>query len=145
MATSRRSAAVKKPKRKKAESVEQRQFVTQVYFFYPDLLCFHPANGGYRGVREAIGLKAEGVLAGIPDIYIDEARGGWFGLRLEFKKPGEQRAINGGLSDDQIKIRERLARKGYLIHTVYSCEEAMQRLHAYMTHPLTLGVISVSR
>lgn len=36
----------------------------------PDLLWFHPANGGFRNVREAGKLKAMGVRAGVADLAI---------------------------------------------------------------------------
>jgi hypothetical protein len=133
-----------KPKRKKAESSEQKAFVTQAYFFYPDVLLFHVANGGSRHAMEAVNLKNEGVLAGIPDIVIEEARGGAFGLRLEFKrpdlKPKTARAVIGGRSKEQVRIHDHLQRKGYKVETVYSCEEAMAHLDAYMAKPQTIGI-----
>lgn len=138
---------IKKPRRKKAESSEQKSFVTQVYFFYPDVLIFHVANGGSRHAREAAGLKQEGVLPGVPDIVIEEARGGAFGLRLEFKapnlRPKTSRAVKGGRSDAQIRIHDQLTRKGYLVFTVYSCAEAMEKLDAYMRRPATIGITPV--
>lgn len=142
--------ATVKPKRKlkKAESAEQKAFVTQTYFFYPDLLIFAVANGGSRHALEAVNLKNEGVLPGIPDIVIEEARGGSFGLRLEFKrpdlKPKTARAIAGGRSKDQVKIHDHLTRKGYLVFTVYSCAEAMDRLNAYMKLSPTIGFAALT-
>lgn len=34
----------------------------------PNLLWFHPANGGYRNPREAKKLKDMGVMPGVPDM-----------------------------------------------------------------------------
>lgn len=50
-------------------------------------LAYHTPNGGSRkgGAREGARLKAQGVRAGVPDVCIPIARGGYFGLYIEFK------------------------------------------------------------
>lgn len=52
-----------------SEHVEQREFVEWFRSQYPDLWIFAIPNGGKRGIREAARLKAEGVTAGVPDLY----------------------------------------------------------------------------
>jgi hypothetical protein len=59
-------------------------------------LLFHIPNGGARGdnarsnaIRGAA-MKAEGVKAGVYDLFLPVARGGWHGLFIEMKKPGEK-------------------------------------------------------
>lgn len=47
----------------------------------------HIPQGGKRDSREAMSLKQQGVKAGILDIALDVARGGYHGLKLELKKP----------------------------------------------------------
>jgi hypothetical protein len=42
-------------------------------------------NGGGRSAAQAGRFKAQGVRRGYPDLILDVARGGWHGLRLEFK------------------------------------------------------------
>lgn len=42
-------------------------------------------NGGGRSKREAGRLKAEGVTAGVSDIFCSVAHGGWHGLYIEMK------------------------------------------------------------
>lgn len=50
---------------------------------YPELdLMFHIPNGGKRGKAEAARFKAEGVKAGVPDIFFPKAK--W----IETKRPG---------------------------------------------------------
>jgi hypothetical protein len=45
-------------------------------------------NGGKRNSFEASNMKAQGVKAGILDIALDVARGGYHGFKLELKIPG---------------------------------------------------------
>lgn len=48
-------------------------------------LAYHVPNGGHRVKAVAAKLKAQGVKAGVSDICLPMARGGWFGLYIEFK------------------------------------------------------------
>lgn len=55
---------------------------------YPELIWMHAVpNGGRRDGREAQSMKAQGVRAGVLDIALDVARGGYHGLKIELKKP----------------------------------------------------------
>lgn len=56
---------------------------------YPELAWLHAVpNGGHRSKAAAGRLKAEGVRAGVPDLFLDVARGDWHGLRIELKAEG---------------------------------------------------------
>ena len=56
---------------------------------YPEIRWLHAVpNGGYRSGREAVGLKRQGVKAGILDLHLPVARGGFYGLMIELKRPG---------------------------------------------------------
>src|SRR5271166_6214155 len=74
-------------KRKYPESDEQIALFNTLDTYYPVIasLTHCVPNGGYRTKIEAIRLRAEGVRAGIPDIYCDFAAKGYHGLRIEFK------------------------------------------------------------
>ncbi len=50
--------------------MEQVRFVSWFRKNFPDYLIFAIPNGGYRSKPEASRLKAEGVLAGVHDLYI---------------------------------------------------------------------------
>lgn len=51
-----------------SEAALQRSVVAFLKVAAPDLIFFHPANGGSRHALEAKNLKDQGVLAGVPDL-----------------------------------------------------------------------------
>lgn len=56
------------------------------YARYPELeLLYHIPNGGKRDARTAANLKRQGVKAGVPDLHLPVARGGYNGLYIELK------------------------------------------------------------
>ena len=64
---------------------------------YPELgLLFHIPNGGSRSKAEAGRFKAEGVKAGVPDLFLPVPRGEYHGLFIELK-----RRQGGRVSDEQ--------------------------------------------
>lgn len=52
------------------EDALQRSVAAFLKIAAPNLLWFHPANGGFRNLREAGKLKAMGVRAGVADLAI---------------------------------------------------------------------------
>lgn len=81
-----------------SEHVEQREFVMWFRQNYSPVRIFAIPNGGKRGKVEAARLKAEGVSAGVPDLYVPEWK-----LWIEMK-----RQEDGVLSTDQAKWRDYL-------------------------------------
>jgi len=52
----------------------------------PELaLLYANPLGGKRPKRTAVAMRAEGAKAGVPDLSLPVARGGWFGLFIEMK------------------------------------------------------------
>ena len=96
---------------------------------YPELrLLFHIPNGGSRGKAEAARFKAEGVKAGVPDLFLPVARGSWHGLFIEMK-----RRKGGRASEDQKAWISALAKQGYLAQICCGWEEAADLLVFYLT------------
>lgn len=95
---------------------------------------WHVPNGGHRYKATAVKLKAEGVKAGIPDLLLDQARGGWFGLRIEMKaKPPH----NAAVSESQKKQLTRSEERGYCCCVALGWEEARDVLLEYLSWPET--------
>lgn len=76
---------------------------------HPELKLLHAIpNGGKRSKSEAARMKAAGVKAGVPDMFLPVARGGSHGLYIELKR------IKGGrVSAEQLAWMEELTREGY--------------------------------
>lgn len=98
----------------------------------------HIPNGGSRGDTEksrAIEggkLKAQGVKKGVLDLFLPVQRQGFAGLYIEMKKPGQQEAKNGGLSDEQIEFGNFAIAQGYRCALCYSWQEAAKELENYL-------------
>jgi hypothetical protein len=74
-----------------SEHEEQVGFVNWFECKFPGVRIFAIPNGGHRAVSVGKQLKAEGVRAGVPDLFVPEWR-----LWIEMK-----RAHGGRLSEDQ--------------------------------------------
>jgi hypothetical protein len=93
----------------------------------PELaLLFAIPNGGDRHPAVAAKLKAEGVKAGVPDLFLPVARDGYHGLWIELKAPG------GTLADHQSDWLTFLSQQGYLTTTCYGWTAAARRIVAYL-------------
>jgi len=81
------------------EAREQAAIVEWIRTVAPDLIVFHPPNGGLRGKAEAGRLKWIGTLAGIPDLVVLGQDGQVWLI--------EVKAEHGVLSTEQREIRDR--------------------------------------
>ena len=111
---------------KHVEHLEQTKFIQRVRHTRKDILCFAVPNGGYRKRKEAIRLKAEGVLAGVPDIMVAQPTEDHCGLFLEFKTE------KGRASDKQKVVMAKLQKAGYKAIIVRSADEAWEALLKYL-------------
>lgn len=89
-------------------------------------LLFSIPNGGNRSVITASILKAEGQKAGLPDIMIAVACGGYHGLFIEMK------SAKGRLSDNQKAIIPQLETAGYKVAVCSSFEQFQQSVKEYL-------------
>lgn len=95
---------------------------------YPELsLLYHVPNGGHRSKAEAGRFRAEGVKAGVPDLCIPVARGGYHGLYIEMK-----RTRGGRISAKQAEWCEALMKQGYSVALCYGWEAAAETIMQYL-------------
>ncbi|MCK5236436.1 MAG: VRR-NUC domain-containing protein [Deltaproteobacteria bacterium] len=94
---------------------------------YPELaLLYAIPNGGQRNRIVAAKLKAEGVKAGVPDLNLAVARGGYHGLYIEMKvKPNKP-------TKKQLEWHEMLREQGYRVEVCYGWEEGVAVLKGYL-------------
>ena len=99
-------------------------------------------NGGFRNKVTAARLKKQGVRAGVPDVQLPVARGGFFGLFVEMKRPavGKQRA--GVTSSAQRDWIRDLREQGYRVEIAFGWEQAAEILEKYLSWPKTVPVSS---
>lgn len=98
----------------------------------PALKLFHSVpNGGFRSKRTAALMKAEGALAGVPDLFLPCPR--WWpdgsvshGLYIEMK------AAKGRLSIRQQEIIALLREQEYRVVVCYSAEAAIYEICRYI-------------
>ena len=122
------------------EDIEQIQLFAWAEYNsgrFPELsLMYHIPNGGKRSKAEAGRFKAMGVKAGVPDIFLPSARGGFFGCYIEMKR------IKGStVTSNQKEWHKSLQEQGYFVAVAYGMEEAVKYLEAYLHMPKTRGEV----
>jgi hypothetical protein len=85
---------------------------------YPSILIFAIPNGSYRDISTAKKLKAEGVVSGIPDLYIPK-----YHCWIEMK-----RKDGGTLSEEQKAMHRYLTMIGDTVIIGYGAEDASQKI-----------------
>ena len=105
------------------EHDHQKIFVAWVRRNYPDLVLFAIPNGGIRDAITARKLKEEGVLAGVPDLFIADGKPGLF---IEMKTPA------GRVTEIQNEVMGRLRKNGYPCAVCYGFEQAKVALVDYL-------------
>ena len=94
---------------------------------HPELaLLFAIPNGGHRAKAVAGKMRAEGVQAGVPDIFLAVPRRGYHGLFVEMKF-GKNRP-----TAPQLRWLNRLDKQGYLTAVCYGFDEARSTIIEYL-------------
>ena len=95
---------------------------------HPDLalLLFAIPNGGQRHLSVAAKLKAEGVLSGVPDLFLALPSGEFHGLWLELKV-GKNK-----LTDTQKKMFGILSEQKYKCVEIRSIEDFFAEVEKYL-------------
>lgn len=117
--------------RARPEAQEQRALFEWAAYAarqWPELRLLHAIpNGGSRDPREARNLKLQGVKAGVPDICLPVARGGYNALYIELK-----RVRGGRVSDAQRGWLDALNRVGCRAVVCRGFDEARQEIEDYI-------------
>ncbi len=128
---------VKQPKAKapkQSESKSQQEVVRwwrdNSYEWHLDAeLLFAIPNQARRSRANASRMSAEGLLAGVPDVFLAVPRGDCAGFFIEMKASG------GKLSENQRLMLARLTKAGYATLVAYSATDAINAIRAYMNLP----------
>lgn len=101
-------------------------------FGISEQLLFAIPNGGERNVIVASRLKAEGVRAGVPDLFLAHPNNEFHGLFIEMKKPK-----GGVVSDNQKCYLELLKCSGYAVAVCHGWIEAKQIIEDYLSDTIS--------
>lgn len=114
---------------KHRESDLQKSLVRWFSYQFPEYsdLLFHIPNGGKRNAREAARFKAEGVKAGVPDLFLSVPSGPFHGFYLEVKAPG------GKPTEKQKAFISKARLLGYRAEIVTSLEQFIELIKEYLT------------
>ncbi|MBK1727652.1 VRR-NUC domain-containing protein [Halorhodospira neutriphila] len=106
----------------------------------PELALLHAIpNGGDRHPAVAARLQAEGVRAGVPDLCLPVARGGWHGLYVELK------TRRGRPSRRQRAWLRALRAQGYRAELCRGWPQARAVIESYLDGAPSAGAAPVQR
>lgn len=114
------------PRRRNKEHSDQVRVVQRVRAFHPGVVIAAIPNGGDRRPSERVRLAGEGVLAGMPDLCVLRASGGFYGLFVEMK------THVGVVGASQRDIARRLNAEGYLCVVARGADEAYRLIKEYL-------------
>ena len=113
-----------------SESAEQQALVRwwhAVRKQWPGAVLFAIPNGGARSAVTGARLRAEGAVAGIPDLFLASPRGGAHGLFIEMK-----RQTGGRVDKAQKMAMALLGSQGYERAVCHGFLQARACIEAYM-------------
>lgn len=87
-------------------------------------------NGSFRTKKTAARLKAEGVRAGVLDVFVPVARCGYHGLYIEFKYGTNK------MTEEQNTFASRVQRQNYDVRIFYNGKTAANYLQQYLNNAL---------
>lgn len=108
---------------------------------FPELRLLYavPNWAGVKGPREGARRKAEGVRAGVPDVHLPVARGGYLSLYIEMKRLKPRITKTKGVTytatkqtKEQVEWMDRLSAAGNLVAVCCTAQEAQATVLAYL-------------
>lgn len=125
----------------KAERILQLQVSQWLKAQYPDVWFNLDTSGDFKGIGQAVLNKRMRSGSKWPDLFIAEARGGYFGLYIElkavnpFKKDGNLKANQHAQA--QHEKLEGLIDRGYMGVFGVGLEATMATIKMYLNQPKT--------
>lgn len=119
-------------RKKDAEGQEQAHLLSWFRTTYPEFceLLIHIPNGGSRkNAFEGWRLKQQGVRAGVSDLFLPIARGGFIGLWIEFKAAPP---FDAAVSDSQESWLSLMREQGHQACVCKGVQAAVDVLKNYL-------------
>lgn len=109
----------------------QRAYFDLVRLHMPNTkLIYAVPNGAHKSMAQRVKFQREGLTPGVPDVSIDFARGGYHGMRIEFKRNSYLHP-----SVEQQKALDQLNEAGYFARVHCDAERAWQETQVYLSLP----------
>ena len=114
---------------KPTEHQIQSAYFDLVRLQFPGNKLIYAVPNGVNMQKPSTRMKywREGRVPGVPDVNIDYARGGYHGMRIEFKRDEKQHA-----SKDQVEAHEQLKREGYFVKLSWDAQIAFAETKQYL-------------
>lgn len=106
------------------EHIEQVKFVKWFRVQYPKVVIFAIPNGGARHPIVAKKMKAEGVLRGVPDLFVPQWK-----IWIEMKKDKTQKP-----SQVQLEMMNHLESIDYTTIVAFGCDDAISKIKRFFEH-----------
>ena len=98
---------------------------------YPFLWLLHSSLNGVKLSKNQAGrAKTQGMLSGVPDLFLPVPKNGYHGLFIEMKSE------KGRLSTNQTFFLSKVELLGYKIAVCYSANEAIKTIENYYFVPI---------
>jgi hypothetical protein len=111
------------------EQVTLFELCEMMRFRYPELdMLTHIPNEGKRTKLTGAKLKREGLKRGYPDMVLDVARCGYYGLRIELKRVKDYK-----ISPEQKKWIIKLNEQGYAAVFCFGANHAWKVIESYLS------------
>ena len=93
---------------------------------YPFLWMLHSSLNGVKMTKAQAGRAiAQGMLSGVPDLFLPVPKNGYHGLFIEMKYGSNK------VTENQEKFLQNAANVGYTVSVCYSAQEAIKRIEDY--------------
>lgn len=93
---------------------------------YPYLQLLHCSLNGVKMTKAQAGRAiAQGMLSGVPDLFLPVPKNGYHGLFIEMKYGSNK------VTENQEKFLQNAANVGFAVSVCYSAQEAIKRIEDY--------------